>query len=324
MNSKSVSIEPFKNENGNIVMGIVRTLEYEDIHPFLSTLHATKYEGGVTLFCDDISQRTRDIFSSMGIFLRDFKEKRITIPFLGKKVNAYRLFSPLQRIAFYVMSKEAQHAFASTAFHIHQSRHFLYTAFLEEHPQVGNVMLSDTRDVVFQRDPFDFPINDSLCCFLEDPGMSISKEPHNSNWIRRGFGEEALQTIGHHTISCAGITIGSASAIHAYTSEMCSILLSPRVRAIAGITGLDQGIHNYSIRMNLFGDRLRMFENMNGPVMTMGLMKNDDMSFQSETGLILNNDGSICHTIHQYDRHPELLTLLPERILAFNSHNNVM
>ncbi|MFM7157865.1 MAG: hypothetical protein ACKO0Y_08635, partial [Bacteroidota bacterium] len=86
------------------------------------------------------------------------------------------------------------------------------------------------------------------------------------------------------------------------------------IRSIAGITGLDQGIHNYAIRMNLFGNRLRLFENMKGPVMTMGLMKVESQRFHSETGLLLNEDGSVCHTIHQYDRHPDLLTELPDRI----------
>lgn len=315
----SVTLPVFKNDNGSIVMGIVRSLEYEDLAPFLTTLHSTGYAGSVMFFCDDISPKSVKMFSSMGIYQRDFKEVRISIPFLDKKVNAYRIFSPIQKIGFYVMSKEAQFAFASKAFHIHQSRHFLYTAFLEKETIFSKVMLSDTRDVVFQRDPFDFPINDKLCCFLEDPSITIAQEKHNAGWIRRAFGEDILQKIGYNTISCAGITMGSSSAILEYTSEMCRILLTPKVRSIAGITGLDQGIHNYSIRMNLFGDRMHLYENMRGPVMTMGLMKKENLRYHSELGLLLNEDGSICNTIHQYDRHPELLKDLPQRILKANS-----
>ena len=301
-------VPTFQNENGSIIMGIVRSLEYDDLKPFLATLHSTGYAGGVTFFCDDISSNTRTIFSSMGIYLRDFKEVRVTIPFLGKKIN------------FYVLSKEAQNTFASKAFHIHQSRHFLYTAFLEKESTFSKVMLSDTRDVVFQRDPFDFVINDDLCCFLEDPKTTIAGEKHNAGWIRRAFGEDILNHIGNNTISCAGITMGSASAILEYTSEMCRILLTPKVRAIAGITGLDQGIHNYSIRMNLFGDRLHLYENMRGPVMTMGLMNKDSLRQHPDHGLLLNEDGTICHTIHQYDRHPDLLHTLPQKILQANHH----
>jgi len=313
----------FKNEDGSIVMGIVRSLEYDDIKPFLSTLHSTGYAGSVGFFCDDITSKTRSVFSSMGIYLRDFKEVRVSIPFLGKKVNAYRLCSPIQRINFYVLSKDAQKTFAAKAFHIHQSRHFLYTAFLEQEHTFSNVMLSDTRDVVFQKNPFDFPIDDNLCCFLEDPSITIAGEQHNAGWIRRAFGQEILNRIGNSTISCAGITIGSASAILEYTSEMCRILLTPKVRAIAGITGLDQGIHNYSIRMNLFGDRLHLYENMKGPVLTMGLMKKDALKFHPDNGLLLNENGDICHTIHQYDRHPELLHELPKRILRAHSHTAI-
>ncbi|MEY3688486.1 MAG: hypothetical protein RIT37_48 [Bacteroidota bacterium] len=323
MSTEQTQYPKFMNEDGSIVMGIVRSLEYDDLKPFLSTLHSTGYAGSVGFFCDDISHNTRNVFSSMGLYLSDFKEVRVTIPFLGKKVNAYRLFSPIQRINFYVLSHDAQKSFAAKAFHIHQSRHFLYTAFLEQEKAYSKVMLSDTRDVVFQKNPFDFPIDDNICCFLEDPSITIAGEQHNAGWIRRAFGEEILNRIGHNTISCAGITMGSASAILEYTSEMCRILLTPKVRAIAGITGLDQGIHNYSIRMNLFGDRLHLYENAKGPVMTMGLMKKESLRFHPEHGLLLNSDGTICNTIHQYDRHPDLLDSLPKRILHAHSHHAI-
>jgi hypothetical protein len=312
--SESFDLPTFKNENGCLIMGIVRSLQYEHLHPFLHTLHCTGYAGGLVFFCDDIHPSTRNAFSSMGIYLSDFKEIRLSIPFLNKKVNAYRIFSPIQKIWFYVASDDAKKTFASKSFHIHQSRHFLYTDYLEHNTSFKNIMLSDTRDVVFQRDPFDFPINDSLCCFLEDPSITIANEMHNAGWIRRGFGEATLNTIGNNPISCAGITMGSASAVLEYTQQMCKILLSPSIRSIAGITGLDQGIHNYAIRMNVFGNRLRLFENMKGPVMTLGLMKKESQCFHPDSGLLLNEDGSVCHTIHQYDRHPDLLTALPDRI----------
>lgn len=313
--SESSMLPSFKDENGSLIMGIVRSLEYEHLRPFLTTLHATGYSGGLAFFCDDISTLTRSAFSRMGIHLRDFKEVRISIPFMNKKVNAYRVFSPLQKIWFYVTSEDAKKQFASKAFHIHQSRHFLYTDFLEKNHSYTNVMLSDTRDVVFQRDPFDFAINDSLCCFLEDPSVSLANEVHNAGWIRRGFGQDILNKIGNNPISCAGITMGSADAVLEYTLRMCSILLTPRIRSIAGITGLDQGIHNYAIRMNDFGERLHLFENMKGPVMTMGLMKTEMRNIHPDTGLLLNVDGSVCNTIHQYDRHPDLLHDLPNRII---------
>ncbi|MFN4768056.1 MAG: hypothetical protein ACK5F4_02595 [Ignavibacteria bacterium] len=317
--SVSSKLPSFKNENGSLIMGIVRSLEYEHLSPFLSTLHATGYSGGLAFFCDDISSSTRSAFSSMGIYLRDFREVRISIPFLNKKVNAYRIFSPVQKMWFYVASEEAKRQFASNAFHIHQSRHFLYTEFLENNHSYSRIMLSDTRDVVFQRDPFDFAINDSLCCFLEDPSITIENEVHNAGWIRRGFGQDILDAIGKNPISCAGITMGSVDAVLEYTRRMCSILLTPRIRSIAGITGLDQGIHNYAIRMKDFGDRLHLFENMKGPVMTMGLMKQELRNIDPESGLLLNSDGSLCNTIHQYDRHPDLLHNLPNRIIQAHS-----
>lgn len=310
------ALPTFHNEvHGNIILGIVRTLEFDQVSNFLLTLHKTGYTGTVGFFCDDISEDSLHKFSAMGIYKENFKEVRISIPFTGKKINAYRLFSPVLRSYFYITSPKSQQDFAKNYFHIHQSRHFLYTAFIEHHgAEYKNIMLSDTRDVIFQKDPFDFTIDDSLHCFLEDKATTILSEPHNSSWILRGFGKDILDLIGNNTISCAGITIGSTQAIHTYTSLMCSILLSPTVRNIAGITGLDQGIHNYAIRMGLLDSVLSLHENENGPVLTMGLMHRGQIN-TNQSGHITNKDGSIVHTLHQYDRHPSLLEAFPQFLL---------
>jgi hypothetical protein len=306
---------PAFGQGDQIILGIVRTLEFEQISDFLLTLHKTGYQGTVGFFCDDISQRTLEKFRAMNLLLRDFHEIRLTIPFTGKKINAYRIASPLARFWFMLADKKQQFSMASSAYHIHQSRHFLYTAFLEEKGHLyKHIMLSDTRDVVFQRNPFDFPIENSLCCFLEDPSTHIIDEKHNAGWIRRAFGEQTLHEIGHNPISCAGITMGSTQAIYNYTSHMCNLLLQPRIRAIAGITGLDQGIHNYAVRTGILGPEMKLFENEKGPVLTMGLMKNKDIK-KDNSGRLINSDGSIVHTIHQYDRHPGLVKELPRLLL---------
>ena len=50
MSNLPIDVPKFQNENGSIVMGIVRSLEYDDLKPFLTTLHSTGYAGGVTFF----------------------------------------------------------------------------------------------------------------------------------------------------------------------------------------------------------------------------------------------------------------------------------
>ena len=72
----SNALPTFHNEvHGNIILGIVRTLEFDQVSNFLLTLHKTGYTGTVGFFCDDISQDSLHKFSAMGIYKENFKGK---------------------------------------------------------------------------------------------------------------------------------------------------------------------------------------------------------------------------------------------------------
>jgi hypothetical protein len=186
------------------------------------------------------------------------------------------------------------------------ARHLRYYEYLVSLPAgVEAVMLTDTRDVVFQRDPFDFDIDGRLNCFLEDLRFTLGSEPVNSGWVVSAFGEGGLERIADRPISCAGVTVGPVDAVVSYLETMVEWL----TRVLPNPWhGSDQAVHNYVIHTNVVSN-VRLVPNGQGPVLTMGLMPQDITD-----NALVGADGLPINVLHQYDRHPSIEELLLDRL----------
>jgi len=56
-----------------------------------------------------------------------------------------------------------------------------------------------------------------LSFWLRGGVQVINRCPFNGGWIRSCYGEEGLQRIGTHTVSCSGVTLGTRDAMLVYT-----------------------------------------------------------------------------------------------------------
>lgn len=184
------------------------------------------------------------------------------------------------------------------------ARFFYYHAFLHRAASGGyaNVMLTDVRDVFFQRDPFAFDIGPFVHCFLEHEDATLGSQKHNREWMRAAYGDDVLREMANAPISCSGVTIGAERAVRGYLDVMVDLLLRlPRQEA-----GIDQAIHNYAIHRGLIRD-LVLVPNM-GPVATLALVP-------AEIVLSALPDGyAHVNVFHQYDRHPPLTETLLSRL----------
>lgn len=290
----------------NLVMGLVKGYRYEQIRPFVASLRNAGYSGEICLFYSDLDERTLRL-------LRDHEVD--LVPF-----TSATLYSILQRVhlgsSFYKLYYRLRHSFspgqtekkqlvrfriAAKIFNVYCVRYPLYYLYLAQHPgKYAKVMLSDVRDVLFQRDPFDFEFDDSLCFFMEDDRQPMKKCPYNSMWLKSGYGQEVLQELGEEIASCSGITIGSTAAVMNYLELMVDQML----RLKSQPDGMDQGVHNYLLYKHEIKN-VRLFPNRLGPVFTMGKTVDLPTQFDAE-GFVLNKDGTVAHVLHQYDRHVEL------------------
>lgn len=266
----------------DLILGLAAGYHYGDMRPFLASLGESGFRGACVLF---VSPTTRDTdrVAAHGVTL---------LP-VSPPVGLEAL--PLNAL-----------------------RYFLYRdLLLASTTRHGRILLTDVRDVVFQADPFGAAWAGGLNCVLEDPGTSIGNCPHNSRWVRRHLGEEALASVADRPVSCSGTVLADHETMLAYLDAMTRGLVpfTPGER----MAGYDQGVHNILVH-TLLGhnwlahsgalENLTLHDN-DGPVLTLAATKGEPVV--DAQGLVRNARGRIPAIVHQYDRKPALFARVRAR-----------
>ena len=83
---------------------------------------------------------------------------------------------------------------------------------------------TDFRDVFFQADPFAADgagaKADAADLVFQLEELQVRDCPHNSMWIKQGWGMEALDEFGHKHILCSGVVVGSPKGFEAMAARM--------------------------------------------------------------------------------------------------------
>ena len=188
------------------------------------------------------------------------------------------------------------------------------------------VLLTDVRDVYFQRDPF--PIlqvrlgaGHDLFFMEEAPSNTFGwggTENFNKRWIWSCWGEQAVARLANKTVLCAGTTMGTATGIRRYLKVMMQGIAERArsrdkakycpgwVKEECDCHSADQGYHNYLFYTGLFGRGTTSFRNGVGPVYTVGIMCNGAALPQNDRGMVLQQgiEGKqeVAAVVHQADR----------------------
>lgn len=250
-----------------VILGVAVGYDAAQLKPFVMSLKETGYDGDLVFLISEAATKpdTRKTLESWGAEVLPFESWRF--------------------------SKAC----------VHLARYDRYYEFLSDRPY-ERIMLTDTRDVVFQRDPFglDLPDPGDVAFFLEEPRVPIGKCEWNANWVKRSFGMNVLYKLFSRTISCSGITMGRRDGILRYLRTMLEMAREADPASL-DVDGIDQGIHNvliYTDRMPGF----RLVENR-VHVNTMGYLPTEAVSL-ADDGTVVNEDGSVSAVLHQYDYEP--------------------
>jgi len=187
---------------------------------------------------------------------------------------------------------------------VHARRYAIYADYLRRRAdRYDQVMLSDVRDVVFQRHPFE-DITSSKChFFLEGSSQTIGEDPTNSRWVRGCATVAEAEAVASRRISCSGITIGGTCAIISYLDRMTQRIRAIPFRVYRKIGhGYDQGIHNLLIYLDHRIDGV-IVEN-NGHIATMAI-EPQSLYRLDDAGQIRLAAGHLPAICHQYDRFPQ-------------------
>ena len=170
------------------------------------------------------------------------------------------------------------------------------------------VMLTDSRDVIFQRDISSYPFDSAYDLFLAEEEKLIKDCGINSGWIQDLFGNSVLQELENKTVICSGTTIGKQRAILEYLDIMIDIVSNvedQHIKKFGNLGGIDQGIHNYIYYKNLLpGLNIKPMHNQCNLIYTVGHVAGDDehRQFLNSESKFINKEGRLCYCVHQYDR----------------------
>lgn len=245
----------------NLVLTILTRYTYRKIEPFFRTLRQTGYDGDVVVFYDEVDDATINSIKKWGVKLIHFNSAKF------KKQDI--------KIVHY--------------------RFQLFYDFLKSNYKNYNyVLICDIRDLVFQKNPFDYNKFLKINYFCENKKIKDCKI--NSYILVRSGGEAALKKYGDNLISCAGTTIGDSKTILDYLKLMSKNIVSGNP--------IDQGQHNFFLYSGKFPFS-KCFHNFEGPVLTVSGLKTGQLKFNPDSQVV-DKEGFVINIVHQYDRDPVL------------------
>jgi hypothetical protein len=303
-----------------LILGSARRYEWTALEPFVQSLHVVGFRGQTVLFVNRLAPSVIERLESNGVMTRPYAELSIPIGrgqelFLSSphlrilprtRSRAFRTFPSL---TWRFLTSPTLLRLAASAYTVILARFFLYLSYVLAIPpsaRPSHIILSDVRDVIFQRNPSELTSAvPHLAVGLEGP--TIGQCTMNSEWVRSSYGPDVLKSMSAAPISCAGVTIGTYTAIREYLTAMVEQLL---VVPSADFLGPDQAAHNYLLHQGLL-PRCQRLENGSSAILTLSARSSVDLD---ESGTVLNADGSVPTIVHQFDRHPDLERLIRSRL----------
>lgn len=257
-------LPPLPAGSGDLVMGLALGYGAAELAPFLLSLRASGYAGEVVLLTSGVDAATASFLAQHGA----------------------------RSVAF--------HAARLMPMSLNSARMFRYLDILSERSDAGaapaRILLADTRDIVFQSDPF-AALGAAPLRFHLETTPRLDGCPTNSDWLRRAFGPGVIAELGHHPVSCAGTLLGRADAVFEYLRRMTLLLLD--VPPPHRFSGVDQAVHNAILWRGLVAGAEAVpngAEVLTVPPEGLGALARLDGA------RMVNADGSVSAIVHQYDR----------------------
>ena len=289
---------PETNTVENIVVTVAAKYREEQIRPFLASLHHFSPGTSLKLIVDkrrlDFERAVLAWFPTCTFHLlppaplRDFALRHKWAASVLKRLSRW---SRSPRIGRRLLK-------------INYLRHIVIRELLRSADvQNARILLCDSRDLVFQADPFGGQWPALWTCEEE---KVLGECTLNSAWFKRVGGEAALNDNKDSRIVCAGVIGGKAERIRSYLEASSKIV--EQIAPIIPLTDGDQGIHNNLVRLRpdlgftILPNGGRLCANIGYTALPELTVKNITVRFC--------NHPEIPAILHQYDRHPQLKALI--------------
>lgn len=198
------------------------------------------------------------------------------------------------------------------------ARYLWYLDWYSNQPtgKYTHLLIADTRDVFFQRNPFlderDLPL------FTSEESIRMDTTPVNTNWYRTAYGDAAFDRIRDHPVLCSGVTGGQFGPMGNYLEGMSAEILEAGNKILLA-HGYDQALHNHLLRTTPLGETVSLLKSPHALLVS---MENTGVSQVAigDDGTLCTLDGEAIAIVHQYDRHFELRAAVEKRLARIGRH----
>jgi len=262
-----------QKDRRRLIVGAATRYRPEQMRPFVESLRAAGYGGDVVIMVHPWNWRLRSYLRRHGV------------------------------TPWPMWSTRRLHGPAAT------HRYELYARLAREGlERYDEMMVTDTRDVLFQRHPF-ADLRSAACHFyIEHPTLTIGEEPTNLRWAKQFLTAGEAAAVGRHRISCCGIVIGGIAAMNDYLARMTADLRAVPL-ALRKLGGADTSLHQRLVFLP--GGIAGVISENNVHVATMGL--EPETYAVGDDGVVRTADGHVPAIVHQYDRVPHVKAAVGKR-----------
>lgn len=195
----------------------------------------------------------------------------------------------------------------NVTFNIFNDNKFLFFyEFLKNNPNYDKICITDTRDVIFQNDPFLNCTEKEFCyVWIEDTGITIGQNIWNSDWIQNLYPDHYIRYSKKNVI-CSGVLIGSYGKIIRVIKDTIDEMkrLYKTNYEYAHLNIIEQAAFMYLVYSVYNSDEV-IIKNPDNLCVHLGStlsnsLANDSIFFKNGKIYI---DDKIISIVHQYDRH---------------------
>lgn len=158
------------------------------------------------------------------------------------------------------------------------------------------VLFVDSRDSVFQADPFPVP---EMQVFAEDCAIGESHFAHR--WLQLTYGTAMWRRLRAQGFLCSGVSIAPMTQAAGYATQM-----SAQCQAVMALGGEDQAVHNFLVHTGRVSAKINTFGA--GSAINLNSVPFDRLRVAA--GQLVDAEAHPYAVVHQYDRVPGLSDVL--------------
>lgn len=263
--SKKILIDfRLNNKDNNLVIGAVYGMKHHQIEIFIYSLRK---------------------FYSGDIILIGIKKDKFNF---DKILNKYRC-------KFIIDNNNPLNGFIN--------RYKIYKKILDKFKFKKNILLSDTRDVYFQNNPFK-KLNKNTIYIGAEKNI-FYKDKINSNWVKKFYDLKTFYKLKNKQILCSGVIIGKSNIlknfINLLLNEHLKVLIKFRFTSLSFPRGSDNTTVNYCYYFLSKKKNFTITNSISKKISTLATHNRDEIKIYKNYFVTSKNE--IISIVHQYDRY---------------------